>query len=439
MLQQLTFVVSGADAESHHSIESALTKSGRAILLKAGLNSAQVRSEILRLRPAAAIIVLSDVPDIELAVIRELSSSCPETMLIGAAVNASPDLILNSLRSGASEFLRLPILAEEFETVLDHAEEYAARQSTMPHKRGRVIAVFSNKGGCGTSFIAANLAVALGAPTVLMDLNLQAGDLGFFFQAEPKFSIANLIENQTRMDDELLGALLTRYSPNLSLLPAPSDVDAALDVRAEHVVAAIELLRNGHDYVVLDLAHTFDEITLAALDHADEILLVMTLDIMTVRNAQRVLSTLDRLDYPRERVRAIVNRWSKSDLDVGQAQIERVFGKHAVTLVPSDYRAVVNSINLGQPLVESRKSAPVAVAIKRLAAAVVAASNDSHGIGVGAAAHVTSVPRDASFMLVPADGALGKAARVNGQHADHAVGVAPRTWKGRISSMLRTG
>src|SRR4029079_7432424 len=141
--------------------------------------------------------------------------------------------------------------------------------------------------GCGTSFISSNLAVSLGTPTVLMDLNFQAGDLGFFFHVEPKFSIADLIKHQARMDKELLASLLTPHSPRLSLLPAPADVDAAVDVTAANVLETLSLLRQRYESVVVDLPHTFDEITLAALDQADDILLVLTLDIMTVRNALR--------------------------------------------------------------------------------------------------------------------------------------------------------
>jgi pilus assembly protein CpaE len=91
-----------------------------------------------------------------------------------------------------------------------------------------------------------------------------------------------------------------------------------------------------HDFVILDLPHTFDEITLAAFDDADDILVVTTLDIMAVRNMQRVVSALERLDCPREKIRAVVNRWSKGDLDVGQAQIERLFSKNLMTLIPND-------------------------------------------------------------------------------------------------------
>lgn len=439
MSQHLNFVVLGADSESLERIDSALASSRRGSLLSSGQSAKQVRSEILRLRPSAAIIVLGESPEEELALLRELTQTHPETMLIGAAFNASPDLILSSLRSGASEFLRLPLIDSEFATILDHAEEYVARQASAPRKRGRVIAVYSNKGGCGTSFIAANLALALPGPTVLVDLNFQTGDLGFFFQIEPKFSIVDLNEHLDRMDEELLAGLLAHYGTHLSLLPAPTDVDAALDIRADHVVSAIDLLRNARDFVVLDLPHTFDEITLAALDQADEILVVTTLDIMTVRNAQRVLSVFDRLDYPREKVRAVVNRWSKSDLDVGQSQIEKLFGKQSVTMIPNDYRAAVTSINLGQPLVGARKANPVGQEIKRLANTLAAGSNLKSIPRPDSVASGTTKRRDASFKLVTANGTSGLEVEAHIESNGDASSASRGKWKSRISSLLRAG
>ena len=371
MSQLLTFVISGMEPDTVAGIAAALAASGRARLVSELHEPAQIHAEIVRQRPSTAIIVLSDSPEPELALIRQFAAEFPETMFIGASADASTDLILTSLRAGAREFLRLPINTDELEAILQRAAEYSRLHTpAKPTKRGRVIAVFSNKGGCGTSFISSNLAVSLGTPTVLMDLNLQAGDLGFFFHVEPKFSIADLIEHQTRMDDELLGSLLTPYSPNLSLLPAPTDVDAAVDVTAGHVLQTLELLRERYEYVVLDLAHTFDEITLAALDQADDILLVFTLDIMTVRSALRVLSILERLGYAREKIHAVVNRWSKNDVELGRPQIERLFGNRSVYLVPNDYRVAVNSINLGQPLVESRPTSAISMEIMRLSVAL---------------------------------------------------------------------
>src|SRR5207237_9696643 len=152
----------------------------------------QRHAAIILLRPTAAIITLPDAnAEAALRYVERLSVECPQTAIICASRDASPDLILRSLRAGAREFLRLaPIRADEFRTVVDRIGEFRAVQPDVPKKRGRAIAVFSSKGGCGTSFIAANLAAAMNAPTVLVDLNLQAGDLALYLGIEPKFSIA---------------------------------------------------------------------------------------------------------------------------------------------------------------------------------------------------------------------------------------------------------
>src|SRR5690606_19306849 len=107
---------------------STIAGSNRARLVAGGTSAAKIQAEIARHRPSAAIIVHSETPEVELELIRQLAAECPETMLIAASANASPDLILGSLRAGAQEFIRLPIIAEEIETVFDRVAEYAARQ-----------------------------------------------------------------------------------------------------------------------------------------------------------------------------------------------------------------------------------------------------------------------------------------------------------------------
>jgi pilus assembly protein CpaE len=273
------------------------------------------------------------------------------------------------MRAGAREFLRLPIINEELTTVLDRTAEFCARQTNAPKKKGRLIAVFSSKGGCGTSFIATNLAAAIEAPTVLADLNLQAGDLPLFLGVEAKYSIADLVENRARLDETLLKTYLTPHSSNLLLLAAPREADSADLIEPEHVFEALERLREHYDYVVLDPQHTFDAITLAALDQADDILLVLTLDIPAIRSTQRALEIFDRLGYQRKKIRIVVNRWSKQ-IDLELRQVEKFLGEPVVGFVSSDYQTAVTSINLGQPLVQSEPSSKIAAEIRQLTAAV---------------------------------------------------------------------
>ncbi|MGH9900629.1 MAG: AAA family ATPase [Pyrinomonadaceae bacterium] len=350
-------------------MRGAIGANDRTRLLAGGDDAEQLFPEIERLRPSAAIITLDSHPEQALKFVERVAAQCPATAIICASRDASPDLILRSLRAGAREFLRLPIIADEFKTVLDRTAEFCAGRVDAPKKRGRSVAVFSSKGGCGTSFIATNLAASMGAPTVLVDLNLQAGDLALFLGVEPKFSIADMVENRARIDDSLLKSYLVPHSSNLSLLPAPREADSADDIEPEHIFEVIESLRERYDYVVIDPQHTFDAITLAALDQVDDIVFVLTLDIPAIRSAQRALAIFDRLGYPRHKVRIVVNRWSKQ-IDLDLREVERYLGERVVGFVQSDYRTAVNSINLGQPLVESEPSSKIAAEIRQIAASI---------------------------------------------------------------------
>ncbi len=366
MTQPLTFVILSTGLDTFKEIRAALATDERARLLAGGDDAEQVYAEIKNLRPGAVIITMSEANSEQaLKMIEKLSVESPQTAIISAVRNASPDLILRSMRAGAREFLRLPIINEEFRTVLDRTAEFCSVQKEAPKKKGRMIAVFSSKGGCGTSFIATNLAAALNAPTMLVDLNLQAGDLPLFLGVEPKYSIADMVENRVRMDDSLLASYVTPHSSKLSLLAAPREADSADDIKPEHVFEALERVRESYDYVVLDPQHTFDSITLAALDQADDIVLVLTLDIPSIRSAQRALEIFDRLGYPRKKVRIVVNRWSKQ-IDLDLQQVERFLKEKVTGFVTSDYQMAVTSINLGQPLVQSEPTSKIAIEIKRI-------------------------------------------------------------------------
>ncbi|HAF24289.1 MAG TPA: hypothetical protein DCK93_15515 [Blastocatellia bacterium] len=366
MTQPLTVVVLSTGLDNFKEIRSALATDGRVQLLAGGNDSDQLHEEIVRLKPAAAIIALGGNSEQALKFIQRLNLESPRTAVISAAHNASPDVILQSLRAGAREFLRLPISQDELTTVLDRVADFSAGQVEAPKKKGRMIAVFSSKGGCGTSFIATNLAAATAARTVLVDLNLQAGDLPLFLGVEPKYSIADMAENRTRLDDALISSFVTPYSSNLSLLAAPREADSADEIEPEHVFEVLQRLRESYEYIVLDPQHTFDSITLAALDQADEIVLVLTLDIPAIRSTQRALEIFDRLGYPRKKVRIVVNRWSKQ-IDLELRQVEKFLGEPVLGFVPSDYQTAVTSINLGQPLVESNENSKIAMEIRRIA------------------------------------------------------------------------
>jgi len=353
-------------SEGSAKIKEAILGSSRVRLLGDCSDAQQLLADVQRLQPSAAVITLeTGSGENEFSLIKQLSASCPGTAIITAARDASPALILGSMRSGAHEFLQLPIIPDEFNTVLDRITEFATANSVSRHG-ARIVAVFSSKGGVGVSFFATNLAAAMNVNTLLADLNLQAGDAASFLGLEARYSITDFVRNRTRLDDALINSLVAQHTSRLSLLAAPEEAHEAEEIEPQHVTETLHILAQRFEYIVLDLQHTFDPVTVAALDLADDILLVMSLDIPGIRSTKRALKVFERLGYPRSKIRVVVNRWSKN-IDVELHKVEAHLNEQLIGLVPNDYRRVINSINLGRPLVELEPSSKVTLEIKRIA------------------------------------------------------------------------
>lgn len=374
-MQSLSFTVLSKNPEDERQIRDALGAFGGAIVISSSDNPDSLLIDTLRLRPSAVILVLeSEDPERGFSLIKKLVTSVPDSAIITAAKNASPAIILGSMRAGAREFLELPINSDELQTVLTHVAEFSSAVSRSADKHGRVVGVFASKGGVGVSFLSTNLAAAMSTPTLLVDLNLQAGDAASFLGLTPKYSIADFAANRARLDDTLISSLVTSHSPNLSLLAAPFEAHQAEDITAQDVGEVLHLLGRRYKCVVLDLPHTFDPITVSALDLADEILLMMTLDIPGIRSTKRALKVFEHLGYPRDKVRIVVNRWSKG-IDVELQKVEAHLNERLVGFVPNDYRKVMESINLGAPVVHTDPSSKLTVEIKRIASLVAGGEN----------------------------------------------------------------
>src|SRR5215204_5704804 len=240
MTQPLTVVILSTGLENFKELRTALSTDSRVQLLAGGDDADQLHDEISRLKPMAAIVTLGAAPEQAIKFIKRLAAEFPRMAIISAAHNASRELLLQSLRAGAREFLELPVKTQELGTVIDRVAEFCHSHIEAPKKKGRMIAVFSSKGGCGTSFLATNIAACAGARTILVDLNLQAGDLPLFLGVNPTYSFADMAENHSRLDEELIKSFATPYSSSLALLAAPKEADSADEIKPEHVFAVLQ-------------------------------------------------------------------------------------------------------------------------------------------------------------------------------------------------------
>jgi pilus assembly protein CpaE len=233
-------------------------------------------------------------------------------------------------------------------------------------RRGRVITVFSAKGGCGKTTLSTNLAAAIaesGKGTVaLVDLDLAFGDVSIALQLFPTHSIADAVPIADDLDGPALQALLTPHRSGLMALVAPMEPSAAEKISTPLIVRILDLLREEFDYVVVDTPPALDDHVLAAFDRSDVVALLATLDIPALKNLKLTLETLDLIGFPREKLKVVLNR-SDSKVGLALSEVEKTLKAPIVAQIPSS-RDVPASTNRGVALVSDEPKHPVSMAVK---------------------------------------------------------------------------
>ena len=238
------------------------------------------------------------------------------------------------------------------------------------HTGGRVITVMAGKGGSGKTVTAVNLATALTFAegpdmVVAVDADLQFGDVALLLQLEPTTTIVDVAAAIDTLSDPQLDGLLLRHESGLRVLPAPLLPTMAGSIAAQSIVSVIERLRGLYSRVVVDTAPIFDQMLVTLLDHSDDVVLVVDMDLPSVKNAKIALDGLRGAGYPIERIRLVVNRVnSKARLDI--VELERSLGIPVVGSIPSD-RLLPQSVNEGIPAVAFSPRSRVAKSFTDLA------------------------------------------------------------------------
>jgi len=291
--------------------------------------------------------------------------------LILAAYGEPNGIVETGLAVGAADVLVLPQPAE---TLVFALRKAAAAAASANGDRGKVVTVFSPKGGSGKTVLATNLAAATarsGVETLLIDLDLQFGDSALTLAVSPRATIADLAASAGDIDLEKLKAFVSTDSrTGLSLLPAPKRPEEADLVGAPQLAAILEAARSGFGAVVIDTGPLFDAPMLAALDHTEQLLLVCNPEVTSLKNVRIGLETIDRLGFPRERVSLVANRIGAAGA-VARDDIEDALDTKIAFELPDDPE-VPAAINRALPVVLADEGTSFSQAAGRLADTVFA-------------------------------------------------------------------
>jgi pilus assembly protein CpaE len=320
-----------------------------------------------------------------LKAVQGLTRYRPEVGSLMVVEELTTAMLQQALRAGVRDVIALPadqdFLLEAIDRVADTISVLPMAPSgpaaELPSDMGSVITVFSTKGGAGKSVIASNLAIVLArkadGPVVLVDADLQFGDVAVMLKMTPQHTIVDAVSNIHRLDAQLLQSLLMRHDQSgLLVLAAPVEPAFADQVGASDMVKIVKLLQTFCKHVVIDTPAHFNDVVLALLEESDDILLISGMDIPNIKNVKLGLQTLRLLNIPVSKLKLVLNRAnSKVKLDVGE--VERTLQIKADCLVPSDI-IVPQSVNKGVPAVLDAPRSGVSKSMEQLAELFLAGS-----------------------------------------------------------------
>jgi pilus assembly protein CpaE len=330
------------------------------------------------------VAILACPPESEQALwfLRESARTYPDRPVVVLCPGSPNGFVRQAFEAGADDLVVLPpdlparpvAVAEQLRFAVEKAvARRSGSASTGQAALASLICVLGPKGGIGKTLTSVNLGVALaaqGRKVVIVDLDLQFGDVGLTLGLTPQRTIYDLIKSGGSLDAEKVEAYLTRHPSGARVLMAPVRPDQAGAVTIEFLRDVYALLRATNDFVVVDTPPGFTPEVIASIDSSTNVVLVGMLDSLSLKNSKLGLETLSLMGYELDRIRVVLNR-ADTSVGVTPEDVAAVLGRTPDVLVPS-HRDVVRSVNEGAPVVLSRPRSEAARAFTSLAAAYVA-------------------------------------------------------------------
>jgi pilus assembly protein CpaE len=336
-------------------------------------------------------IVLMDInmPGVDgITASEAISQEVANAQVIMMSVQGEADYLRRSMLAGAREFLIKPFSSDELVTSIRRVYELGAahraryqapappfataaqRQPLAPEELGKVIAVFSPKGGTGCSTVATNLAIALqmetGAKVILVDGSLQFGDVAVLLNLKPVRTIVDLVPHMNELDGELINSVIIPHSSGIKTLLAPPRPEMADLIVPDHMKRILEELTKTFDFIIVDTWTSLHDLVLTIMDVSDRIVLVMTPEIPAIKNTKLFFEVTEALGYPPNKVLLTINKVDRRS-SIRAEDIEAGIKHPVAAILALDERVTTLAANQGAPFVINAANSPIAQSLINLA------------------------------------------------------------------------
>lgn len=314
----------------------------------------------------------------------------PDANIIMVEKELKEDTMYKSIFAGAKDVIIHPyspskLVDSIYRTYqLSKKREVIHRDTTIKTRRktgkGNVITVFSTKGGVGKTFVSTNLAIALGKLTdkrvVLVDLDLDFGNTVLALNIVPRFTILDIVDDIRNIDSDLIESYLISHESGIKVLPANAQPQINEFINSSHVEVILRALQGSFDYVVIDMPARFYEPANPAFQFADILLMVTTPEISTIRNIKSSISTLHELNYPKSKIKVILNK-SNPKSQIRTKDVETTLNQSIYGIIDEDYKLASLSLNSGNPVVMYKPRSGISKSFNNLAKKIASESRNS--------------------------------------------------------------
>ena len=351
------------------------------------------REAIQLAKEARPNVVLMDInmPDMDgIQATEVIVREVPSAQIVIVSVQSDTDYLRRAMLAGARDFLAKPPSADELiNTIRRLGEMSRQRQAQLSSQQtataaaasagreakkianGKIIVVYSPKGGSGCTTLASNLAIALqneDTKVVVVDASFQFGDVGVFYNLKNKYNLVSVTTRADELEDDFVQSVLTAHASGVKVLigpPTPEDAEIVM-TNAAALRKVLERLQEDFAYVIVDTASVLRDIELSLFDAADRILLLATPDIPALKNVKLFFDLAEKLSYPTEKMVLVMNKMDRRS-GITAANVEESI-KHAVKgQIALDDKTVLGSINSGVPFMTGARNLPVAQGVIELA------------------------------------------------------------------------